>query len=83
MEVSRFIRNSHPEPGIWALKEQFREADQEPDDQFSYRNLTFLNSLQRPDTKESWSPMLWTHDQKYRITRHAKETVKRESSINY
>lgn len=55
MEVFLCIINPHPEPGVWGLKKPFREADQEPDYQFSHRNLTYLknNSSQVSDTKES------------------------------
>lgn len=54
MEVFLCIINPHPKSGAWALKKQFREADQEPDYQFSHRNLTYLkNNSQVSDTKES------------------------------
>lgn len=34
------MTNYGPKPGVWALRKQFKEADQEPDYQLSHRNLT-------------------------------------------
>lgn len=40
MEAFLCDTNPHPEPGVWALKKQCREVDQELDYQFTHRNLT-------------------------------------------
>lgn len=82
MEVFLCITNPHPEPGVWALKKQFREADQELDYQFTHRNLTQFKKELTPSARHKRmliiiQQTMLTHDWKEGDpARHTKEKLK-------
>lgn len=78
MEVFLCITNLNPEPGVWALKEQFRGADQELIS--SHTETTYLKQIsQVSDTKESSSSKLCEELMTRNNEMYCKDTPKKQS----